>query len=114
MAEPCHSTRVSGGSPTVGCRWSAGARLRYLGPGALIEDNSVRSDPTTLLNVQVGYQFTQQIKGVIEVLNAFDEKANDITYFYESQLRGEAGPVSDIHFHPVEPRTLRAMVIVKF
>jgi outer membrane receptor protein involved in Fe transport len=94
--------------------WSGGARLRYLGPGALIEDNSVRSDSTTLLNLQIGYQFTSQIKGVIEVLNAFDEKANDITYFYESRLRGEADPVSDIHFHPVEPRTLRAMVTVKF
>jgi hypothetical protein len=24
-----------------------------------------------------------------------------------SQLRGEAAPVNDIHFHPVEPRSLR-------
>jgi hypothetical protein len=31
-----------------------------------------------------------------------------------SQLQGEADPVADIHFHPVEPRTLRAMVTVKF
>ncbi|MEJ1963258.1 MAG: TonB-dependent receptor [Gammaproteobacteria bacterium] len=94
--------------------WSGGARLRYLGPGALIEDNSVRSSSTTLLNLEAGYRFTQNVKGTVEVLNALDEKANDITYFYESQLRGETAPVADIHFHPVEPRTLRASVAVRF
>ena len=94
--------------------WSGGARLRYLGPGALIEDNSVRSSSTTLLNLQAGYQFTSNVKASVEMLNALGEKANDITYFYESQLRGEAAPVADIHFHPVEPRTLRAFVTVRF
>jgi hypothetical protein len=50
----------------------------------------------------------------VEMLNALDNKANDITYFYESRLRGEAEPVEDIHFHPVEPRTLRASVAMRF
>jgi hypothetical protein len=54
------------------------------------------------------------VKVSVELLNAFDRRANDITYFYESQLRGEAAPVEDIHFHPVEPRTLRASVAVQF
>ena len=94
--------------------WSGGARLRYLGPGALIEDNSVRSSSTTLLNLEASYPFTSNVKGSIEMLNALDEKANDITYLYESRLRGEAAPVTDIHFHPVEPRTLRAFVTVRF
>ena len=94
--------------------WSGGARLRYLGPGALIEDNSVRSSSTTLLNLEAGYQFTSNVKASLEMLNALDERANDITYFYASQLRGEAAPVDDIHFHPVEPRTLRAFVSVRF
>jgi hypothetical protein len=44
------------------------------------------------------------------VYNLFDRAANDITYFYESQLPNETTPVEDIHFHPVEPRTLRATV----
>jgi hypothetical protein len=94
--------------------WSGGARLRYLGPGALIEDNSVRSSSTSLLNLEAGYRFPQDIKVSVELLNAFDRRANDITYFYASQLRGETDPVEDIHFHPVEPRTLRASVAVKF
>ena len=94
--------------------WSGGARLRYLGPAALIEDNSVRSSATTLLNLEAGYRFTPSVKGSIEVLNAFDRKANDITYYYESRLPGEAAPSEDIHFHPVEPRTVRAFVTVRF
>lgn len=48
------------------------------------------------------------------LLNVFDEKANDITYFYESQLPGEAAPVNDIHFHPVEPREVSASVVLRF
>lgn len=40
--------------------------------------------------------------------------ANDITYFYESQLPGEPEPVADIHFHPVEPRTLRVEASLQF
>ena len=44
----------------------------------------------------------------LSVFNLFDDDSNDITYFYESRLPGEAAPVEDLHFHPVEPRTLRA------
>lgn len=109
--ERVYSMGFSYRSPTG---WFGGARLRYLGPGALIEDDSVRSKATTLVNVDVGYHFTSNISGSVTLLNAFDEKANDITYFYESQLPGEAAPVNDIHFHPVEPREVRASVVFRF
>ena len=39
------------------------------------------------------------------MFNLFDRKVNDIQYFYESQLPGEAAPVADRHVHPAEPRT---------
>jgi hypothetical protein len=94
--------------------WFGGARLRYLGPAALVEDNSVRSKSTTLLNLNVGYHLTGNVSASVTLLNALDERENDITYFYESQLPGEAAPVSDIHFHPVEPRQVRAVVTARF
>jgi len=62
----------------------------------------------------VGYHITKSIAASVTLLNVFDEKANDITYYYESQLRGEAAPVNDIHFHPVEPREVRFTVSAKF
>src|SRR6202008_3319543 len=34
--------------------WFGGARFRHFGKAPLIEDNSVRSDPTTLVNLEVG------------------------------------------------------------
>jgi hypothetical protein len=90
--------------------WFGGARLRYLGPAALIEDNSVRSKSTTLVNLEGGYRFSKRLSARMGLFNVFDSRGNDITYFYESQLPGEAAPVADIHFHPVEPRTWRAGV----
>jgi len=48
------------------------------------------------------------------VFNLFDAEANDISYFYESQLPSEPQPFADIHFHPVEPRTLRVAATVRF
>ena len=91
-----------------------GARLRYLGPGPLIEDDSVRSQSTTLVNFNIGYHLTRSLTGSLMLLNAFDEKANDITYFYPSQLPQESAPADDLHFHPVEPRQIRASLAARF
>ena len=87
--------------------WYGGARLRYLGPSALIEDDSVRAPGSTLVNLEAGRRLTERLKLTLGVYNVFDEDASDIRYFYESRLPGEPAPVADIHFHPVEPRTFR-------
>jgi len=94
--------------------WSAGLRLRYFGPRPLIEDDSVRSKSSTLANLMTGYKISKQVRLSMEVLNLFDTRVSDIDYYYESQLSGEATPVSDIHTHPAEPRILRASVNMKF
>lgn len=91
-----------------------GARLRYFGSAPLIEDNSVRSHSTTLVNFEGGYHFNRSVSVLVSVFNAFDRKDNDITYYYESQIPGEAAPVADIHFHPVESRTIRGTISTKF
>ena len=91
--------------------WSAGLRLRRLGEAALIEDNSARSKPTTVVNAQGSYRFLKRYLVSLAVLNVFDSDDNDITYYYESRLPGE-GPegVPDYHFHPVEPRAVRLTI----
>ena len=93
--------------------WFAGARLRYLGPAALVEYDSVRSQSTTLVNLQAGYRWSR-FRVCAALFNAFDEKANDITYFDESRLPGAVDPVEDVHFHPVEPRSLRVTIEARF
>jgi outer membrane receptor protein involved in Fe transport len=91
----------------------AGLRLRYFGPRSLIEDDSVRSNSTTLVNGRLGYKW-KNVTVALDVLNIFNQKSSDIDYFYTSQLQGEPGPVDDIHFHPVEPREYRVGVTITF
>ena len=97
-------------------RWgpfSSSLRVRHFSEAPLIEDDSVRSDGTTLVNFGGRYEFGQyEIK--VDILNLLDSDDRDITYFYESQLRGEPTGVEDIHFHPVEPRQVRFSFRTRF
>ena len=95
--------------------WSGGLRLRRLGPAPLIEDNSQRSHTTTVLNAQAGYRFWRSYTAMLAVLNLLNSKDNDITYFYTSRLPGEPTQgVNDIHYHSVEPLSLRLSVRADF
>jgi len=95
--------------------WFGSVRWRYFGPRPLIEDNSVRSNATSLVNARVGYAIRKQVRAYVEVFNLFDRKANDIDYFYASRLQGEpADGVDDVHFHPVERRAFRATLVVTY
>jgi outer membrane receptor protein involved in Fe transport len=98
-----------------GLGWFGSMRFRYFGPRPLIEDNSVRSKPTALLNGRVGYNFENGISLSLDVLNLTNAKADQITYFYTSRLPGEAADgVADRHFHPVEPTAVRLTLAGRF
>jgi hypothetical protein len=94
--------------------WSASLQWRYLGSGALIEDNSVRSRSSLTTNLRVSRKLWDKAELTVDVFNLLDRKLNDIEYFYESQLPGEAAPVNDRHVHPAEPRTVRVTLKVGF
>ena len=83
-------------------------RVRYFGDRPLVEDGSIRSGSSTVWNLGFGYAIGR-LDFRVDVLNLFDSGDDDITYYYESRLPGEAAAgVSDLHFHPLEPRTVRA------
>jgi outer membrane receptor protein involved in Fe transport len=93
--------------------WFGGVRWRYFGSRPLIEDGSVRSRSTSLVNARLGYAVGSQLRVYVDAFNIFDRKASDIEYFYASRLRGEPTEgVSDIHFHPVESRAIRVTVAI--
>jgi hypothetical protein len=87
--------------------WFGSLRDRYFGPRPLIEDDSVRSKASNLLNLRIGHRFPNGVSLAGEVFNLLNNEVSDIDYYYESQLRGEPAPVNDIHFHPAESRSVR-------
>ena len=95
--------------------WFGALQLRYFGPRPLIEDDSVRSKSTTSLNGRIGYKVTKSIKVALEGYNLTNSRDSAIDYYYTSRLPGEpAGGVDDIHFHPLESRSLRATMVIEF
>ena len=95
--------------------WFGQFQLRYFGPRALVEDNSVRSKGTTLAYLRAGYRFNPNLRIALDVFNLFDRQGSDIDYAYASRLQGEpAAGVNDIHFHPVEPRSVRLSLVANF
>ena len=89
-------------------------RLRHFGPRPLIEDNSIESKSTSIVNGEIGYQFSNRVRLFLEAYNVFDAEVSDIDYFFESRLRDEPAPVEDIHFHAAIPRSARFGLRVSF
>ena len=109
--------RVIAGALTVtpARRVFGSVRLRHFGPRPLIEDNSVQSAATTILNGEIGVRINERFNVVLEAFNLLDSDVSDIDYFYTSRLPGEpADGVEGIHFHPSIPRTARVMLNVDF
>ncbi len=98
-------------------------RLRCLGRYPLVQDDSVTAKPSALLEAEVGYKFTRNLKVVLQGFNLLNAKAEDIEYYYASRLATEplftatpnGGPgINDIHFHPAEPINGRLSLIYNF
>ena len=101
-------------------------RLRYFGPRPLIEDNSVRSNASTLLNARVGYQFGSAWTFSADVLNLLNTSANDQEYYYSSRLKNEPENPANLSanggdggydgkmVHPMEPVNLRLSIAARY
>lgn len=112
-AEGQHVPGAAGSTANLGVTvdalgpWSGALRLRYVGTRPLVEDDSVRSGDSVLLNLRLGYRLGARTQLTLDVYNLLDRRNNDIEYWYQSQLAGEGAAVNDRHLHPAEPRSLR-------
>ncbi|MBX3515057.1 MAG: TonB-dependent receptor [Xanthobacteraceae bacterium] len=106
------STGLTFGEPLG---WFGAVKLRYFGPRPLIEDDSVRSSSTTLVNARLGYRFENGMRLWLDAINLFNAKSDQIAYYYPSRLALEplAG-VDDRHLHPVEPLAIRVTLAKEF
>jgi outer membrane receptor protein involved in Fe transport len=95
--------------------WSGALFMRYIGSYPLIEDNSFRSDPQTVFDAQLGYRIGDSVRLRLDIFNLFNQKTNDITYYYTSRLPGEpTDGVADKHIHPGESRSFRVSLSYRF
>ena len=88
-------------------------RLRYFGERPLDESGDIKSDSSTVVNLRAGYRWDNWTARA-DVLNLLDSDDHDIDYYYASQLPGEVAPVEDLHYHVLEPRTVRVSLSYQF
>ena len=94
---------------------SGSLRWRYFGPRPLIEDDSVESKATSLVELEAGYRFTKGVRLAVDVFNVLNAQGSEIDYYYASRLPGEPlGGITDVHFHPTLPRSARVNLVVGF
>ncbi len=108
---------VASGGVTFGrdTGWFGSLRARYFGPRPLIEDDSVRSMSSFIVNARAGYKFDNGMRLQLDVLNLFNAQTNQIEYYYLSRLPGEPiDGVGDRHVHPAEPLAVRLTLAATF
>jgi len=87
--------------------WSGALSYRYLGGFPLTPDNGLKDGGYGEWNIDAAYSFDAWKIG-LGLYNALDKHANAAAFFYHDRLAGEpAAGVSDIHVHPLEPRSVR-------
>lgn len=87
--------------------WSGALRLRYFGPRPLVEDNSVRSRASMTLGARAGYRIDKATRVEIEAFNLANRQDSAVEYYYLSRLTSDSAARAGVHFHPIEPRSLR-------
>ena len=77
-------------------------RYRHIGDRPANEDGSVTAEGHTIFNVNASYSLgNYQLQVIVD--NIFDATWNEAQFDTESQLRGEAKPISELHLTPGNP-----------
>ena len=109
-------TVVSAGATVENLHRTLGSlRWRYFGPRPLIEDNSQRSNATSLFELEAGYQLAKKVRISAQVFNLFNRSVSDVDYYFVSRLSGEPlSGIADIMTHPSLSRSARIHLAVGF
>ncbi len=88
-------------------------RYRHIGDRPANEGNTVRAKGYTVFDAGIAYRL-QGYRLSLTAENLFNTEWNEAQFDTESQLIGEPQPVSDLHFTPGTPFSIRATVEVGF
>lgn len=93
--------------------FNGGISYRYIKNRPANEDNSIIAKGYFLLDASVNYTRPRYEIGV-SVENIFNIKWNEAQFATQSQLRGEANPVTELHYTPGTPVFARLKLAVFF
>jgi outer membrane receptor protein involved in Fe transport len=104
--------------------WDASMRLRYLGPYALLADNSQRADSLTTVNLRAARHW-DSLTLFAEVINLFATQGKEIVYYYPAFVAGldpsnlssetiDCDTLNCRMSRATEPRAFRAGISYKF
>lgn len=104
------------GISAVRQRWELSARLRYLGPYPLVPSGTQQARGETMINLRGAWK-PGHYTVYAELLNVFNDKGNDIVYYYNTFIPGVSAPGTEQATRlsrAEEPRTLRFGVKYEF
>ncbi|EQA36325.1 TonB-dependent receptor [Leptospira inadai serovar Lyme str. 10] len=90
-------------------------RVRYFGPRPLVQNNSVRSTPSTFWNIKIGKKLSENLNLSLDIFNIFNSHAPQVQYYYATRLKNEDpgpddGGYNDTLTHPSAPRNFRVSI----
>ncbi|MFN0158168.1 MAG: TonB-dependent receptor domain-containing protein [Bacteroidota bacterium] len=81
-------------------------RVRHIGDRPANEDNSVRAEGNTVFDASVGYRFGSY-RLQLSAENIFNVEWNEAQFDTESRLLNETDAVSELHFTPGTPLSVK-------
>lgn len=93
--------------------FNGGISYRYIKDRPANEDNSITAEGYFLLDASINYTRPRYEIG-FAVENIFNVKWNEAQFATESKLRGEANPVTELHYTPGTPVFARLKLAVFF
>jgi outer membrane receptor protein involved in Fe transport len=94
--------------------FSTALRLRMLDDRPANETNTVTALGYEVVDLSAAYRITANIELYANIENLFDAVWNEAQFDTESRLKGEAESVSELHYTPGSPRSVRVGMAYKF
>lgn len=94
--------------------WTTSLRLRHIGARPANETNTVIASGYTLLDLTCSAPLTSMLSITIQCENLLNASWREAQFDTASRLRGESASVSEIHFTPGTPTSIRVGVEARF
>ncbi|MBL7925620.1 MAG: TonB-dependent receptor [Bacteroidia bacterium] len=107
-------TSIGGLTYTTPKGFSGSLRYKHINSRPANEDNSVEAKGYLIFDAVANYKFNKTLTVGLSAENLLNSEWNQAQFDTESRLKGEAQPVSELHFTPGTPFFIKAILSVNF